>query len=122
MKYWKNGFHLTQDKDNSRVEISDERWKELLRGNYEQGLEIYTREDGYPDLREPIISNKDSWRSELDSLKDWFNNIYDNQVKQYERCQRLGIAYDEKYGSILELDNLAQKNAKRISELKELLK
>lgn len=57
-------------------------------------------------------------RKELADLEKWFTEVYDAQVKQYNRCQRLGIAYDNKYGTIAELDNQATTNAKRISELR----
>ena len=48
----------------------------------------------------------------------WFDK-YDLQVKQYNRCQRLGVEFDK---DIKELDDLAVVNAKRIKELRELLK
>ena len=56
--------------------------------------------------------------SELNDLYSWFEE-YDNQVKQYNRCQRLGIAYDK---DIEELDNQARVNAERITEIRNLLK
>ena len=52
---------------------------------------------------------------ELRSLYAWFEE-YDNQVKQYSRCQRLGIAYDK---DIEELDNQAKVNADRITEIRK---
>ena len=30
MKYWENGFYREQNADGTRLEITDERWKELL--------------------------------------------------------------------------------------------
>lgn len=56
--------------------------------------------------------------SELNDLYTWFDE-YDNQVKQYNRCQRLGITYDK---DIKELDNQAKTNAERITEIRNLLK
>ena len=56
--------------------------------------------------------------SELRNLYTWFEE-YDNQVKQYNRCQRLGIAYDK---DIKQLDNQAKINAERITEIRSLLK
>ena len=53
--------------------------------------------------------------SELGNLYSWFEE-YDNQVKQYNRCQRLGIAYDK---DIEELDNQARANANRITEIRK---
>ena len=64
---------------------------------------------------------KKTYLSELQTLQSWFEVIYDNQVKQYQRCERLGIPYDNKYGTIETLDNLAHENALRIAELKNLI-
>ena len=55
--------------------------------------------------------------SELSKLYAWFEE-YDNQVKQYNRCQRMGIAYDK---DIEELDSQAKVNADRITEIRGLL-
>ena len=30
MKYWENGFYLEQNEERTRLEVTDERWKELL--------------------------------------------------------------------------------------------
>ena len=57
-------------------------------------------------------------QKELNSLEEWFNE-YDNQVKQYERCLRLGVEFDK---NIEELDAQATINQKRISEIRNLLK
>lgn len=64
---------------------------------------------------------KQNAQKELNELTSWFNDVYDTQVKQYERCKRLGITYDNKYGSIGELDVQALQNAERINELKAIL-
>lgn len=61
--------------------------------------------------------NKVKYVEELEELTKWFEE-YDNQVKQYERCKRLGIGFDR---NIEELDNQAVTNSKRISELRKLL-
>lgn len=63
-------------------------------------------------------SQEELLQKELKDLMFWFDE-YDNQVKQYTRCQRLGIEFDN---DINELDNQAQLNAQRISEIRELLK
>lgn len=54
---------------------------------------------------------------ELSNLYMWFEE-YDNQVKQYNRCQRMGIAYDK---DIKELDSQAKANADRITKIRKLL-
>ena len=64
------------------------------------------------------ITQEELLQKELNDLMIWFNE-YDNQVKQYSRCQRMGIAYDK---DIEELDNQAKINAERITELRNLLK
>lgn len=65
-----------------------------------------------------ISSEKELLNVELSNLYSWFEE-YDNQVKQYNRCQRMGIAYDK---DIEELDNQAKVNAERITEIRNLLK
>jgi hypothetical protein len=52
----------------------------------------------------------------------WFNDIYDMQIKQAQRCERLGIAYDNKYGTVEELDQIAAQKVARINELKAILR
>lgn len=74
-----------------------------------------------------FIFNKDKYnnrinainlKEEQEQLIDWFEE-YDNQVKQYQRCVRLGIEYDK---DIVELDNQAKINQERIREIKNILK
>lgn len=59
---------------------------------------------------------KEFYENQINEINEWFK-LYDNQVLQYNRCQRLEIEYDEKYGSIEELDKLATENAKKLNEL-----
>lgn len=54
---------------------------------------------------------------ELNELTEWFT-YYDNQVAQYNRCQRLGIEFDK---DINELDKEANQKQLRIREIKEKL-
>lgn len=65
-----------------------------------------------------LRKNKGILEKELQEIGTWFTE-YDNQVKQYERCQRLGIEYDK---DINELDNQAKVNQERIREIRSLLK
>lgn len=60
---------------------------------------------------------KISLSKELKELLNWFNE-YDNQVKQYLRCVRLGIEFDK---NIADLDNQAKINQARISEIRKKL-
>ncbi len=62
-------------------------------------------------------NNKESLLEELNSIEEWFYE-YDNQVKQYERCSRLGIAFDK---DISDLDKDAAKKQSRIREIKNIL-
>ena len=57
-------------------------------------------------------------QKELQEIDKWFKE-YDNQVKQYQRCQRIGIEFDK---DIVELDNQAKSYQERIREIKDLLK
>lgn len=57
---------------------------------------------------------------EINELESWFI-FYDRQVAQYHRCQRLGIVYDNKYGSIEELDDQAEIKSNRLKELRSLV-
>ena len=66
-----------------------------------------------------VRKNKNLLEQELSELHDWLDNYYDNQIKQYQRCQRLGLEFDK---DIVELDNQAKVSQERISEIKDLLK
>lgn len=61
--------------------------------------------------------NKEELFNELNSIYEWFFE-YDNQVKQYERCSRLGIAFDK---DINILDNEAIQKQLRIKEIENIL-
>lgn len=76
--------------------------------------------DEFEDIQVYIpYTEKELLQRELYNLEDWFVNYYDIQVKQYERCQRRGKQFDKDIGK---LDEEADKNASRISEIRELLK
>lgn len=47
--------------------------------------------------------------------------LYDKQVSEYNRCKRLGIIYDNKYGTIEALDNQAEEKASLLNQYKEKL-
>ena len=91
----------------------------------EEIIDIPAKEayDDYEDIQVYIPFTEQELKEradgkELAELKKWFIDIYDVQVKQYERCQRLGLPYDNKYGTIDELDEKANLNAARINELR----
>ena len=59
-------------------------------------------------------------QAEIAKILNWFKNVYDSQIKQAERCRRLGIEYDNKYGTVEELDKQAEIKAARIKELRAI--
>lgn len=61
--------------------------------------------------------NKLELAVEMAELHRWFDE-YDNQVKQYQRCLRLGIDYDK---NIAQLDTQAKTNQERIREIRNIL-
>ena len=63
-------------------------------------------------------SQQELLNNELFVLDKWFDE-YDNQVKQYERCKRLGITFDK---DINLLDNEAREKQQRIAEIRNILK
>lgn len=74
--------------------------------------------DGKVVATDHEITQEELLRKELAELETWFEE-YDNQVKQYSRCVRLGLEFDK---NIAELDNQAKTNADRITEIRNLLK
>lgn len=60
--------------------------------------------------------------AEIAELQAWLDEVYDVQIKQAQRCERLGVPYDNKYGTVAELDTLAAEKAGRIKELREALR
>lgn len=74
--------------------------------------------DGKVVAVERQITQQELLENELSNLYYWFNE-YDNQVKQYERCKRLGITFDK---DINLLDNEAREKQQRIAEIRNLLK
>ena len=87
------------------IQISKTEYDEILKANRER--------------RTPTETEK-AYKDELKSIQKWFE-LYDRQIQEYNRCARLGIEYDAKYGTLVELDAQAVFNAKRIVELKNLL-
>lgn len=69
----------------------------------------------FDENRQCALSEEVSDREELAELLDWFNR-YDRQVMEYQRCSRLGQAYN---GDISELDQQAIEKQQRIRALRE---
>ena len=62
-------------------------------------------------------TEEEKLEQEKQEILQWFEE-YDNQVKQYERCVRLGVEFDK---DIEELDNKATEKQLRLREIKEEL-
>lgn len=130
----KHGVHTLNckaryDKDNQPIYpngwmiLSDEQIEGLKNKTlaWENGeLVPYTVTDEELQAKQDAFERETLFK-ELQSLNLWFNDIYDAQIKQAERCIRLGVPYDNKYGTVEELDNLAVEKATRIRQLRILL-
>lgn len=93
--------------------------EDLIKVIDEEGEEEILEHDEFEDILVYIpFTEKELAKIELNELLKWFEE-YDNQVKQYERCTRLNIEYDK---DINAFDIQAEKNAKRITEIRNMLK
>ena len=88
---------------------------------WENGVLVEYAKTADEILAEVKQSQREKARNELFELQKWFTTIYDEQVKQAERCKRLGIDYDNKYGTLAELDTLAVEKSARIRELRIII-
>lgn len=68
MKYWEDGFYLEQNKDKTRIEITDEKWQELL-NEQSQGKEIYC-ENGILKTKERQLTEEDIKRIRIKNIKN----------------------------------------------------
>ena len=84
------------------IEIEDEYFNYLF-DQQSQGKEIKVI-DGKLVAVEHEVTEEEIKQKRIYEIKTWFDE-YDNQVKQYERCVRLGIEFDK---DMVELDNQAQ--------------
>ena len=84
------------------IEIEDEYFNYLF-DQQSQGKEIKVI-DGKLVAVEHEVTEEELKQKRIYEIRTWFDE-YDNQVKQYERCVRLGIEFDK---DIVELDNQAK--------------
>lgn len=114
MYYVGDIFYLDDDYDNKVA---------FCNANNYRIIEIEPDENGrrFQIQDQPLQTIEESIRSQISALENWFAEIYDVQIQQYMRCQRLGIEYDNKHGTVSELDSEAIKNSERIKELRALL-
>lgn len=85
------------------IEIEDEYFDYLFDQQSKEGKEIKVI-DGKVVAVEHEVTEEELKEQRIYEIRAWFEE-YDNQVKQYERCKRLGIDFDK---DMVELDNQAQ--------------
>lgn len=108
-----NRFVICDDNTIKKFNLTVE--KEITEEEYSKLGGVYTTKNGelvFEREEEEVLLE------EYNNLISWFEE-YDNQIKQYERCQRLGEVFDK---DIKQLDAQAKINQKRVRELRERLK
>lgn len=111
MQYWENGFYLEQNKENTRKEITDEKYKELIDGQC-NGKQIISDINGNPIL----VDYQKTSLDEITDIKDWFNNEYTYKEQKLRRLIALNKITDEE---LLKLYNEAEIKRARIQELEK---
>lgn len=94
------------------IEIEDD-YFDYLFGQQSLGKDIKPI-DGKVVAVEHEITEEELKEQRIAEIKTWFAE-YDNQVKQYQRCVRLGLEFDK---DIVELDNQAKVYQEELRELK----
>lgn len=122
MKYWENGFYLKQNASNTRYELTDDEWTNLLKKQSE-GYEIFD-DNGQPKLRLPQIDEHQKIINEKQELEYWFDIYYSQHEQKYNRLIRKNLLCDD--GSdpknmLDKLDDEAEIKRKRIQELEKLI-
>lgn len=122
MKYIKKDIYGNVE---AASEVKFDETYELANEDYDVGFDgkIYSASEMQALdylTRKAEFDNEIKLNNELVDLENWFT-MYDNQIKQYQRCSRLNLSYDNKYGTIEELDEQAALKAARISEIRKLL-
>jgi hypothetical protein len=84
------------------IELTDEEFDKLM-CEQAKGKELKVV-DGNVVAVEHEVTEEERKQQRIYEIKTWFEE-YDNQVKQYERCKRLGITFDK---DMVELDKQAQ--------------
>ena len=84
------------------IEMTDD-YFDYLFSEQEKGKELKVI-DGKVVAVEHEVTDEERKQQRIYEIRTWFEE-YDNQVKQYERCVRLGIEFDK---DIVELDNQAK--------------
>ena len=68
MKYWENGFYLEQNENNTRIEITDERWQELLE-EQSNGKMIYV-DNGELKTKNYELSEEEIKQNRIEEIKN----------------------------------------------------
>lgn len=122
MKYWENGFYLSQNKDNTRTEITEEYYNYLI-SEQNKGMFIYD-DNGYPKIKNYVKSDKETQFEEYENLKYWFDTYYTTHEQKYRRLYTLNKNDDDGvsgYDKLIALYNEAETKRKRLQELEVLI-
>lgn len=92
MKYWENGFYLEQNENNTRKEISEEVYENLLT-EQSNGKEIITNDDGLPVAIVRIPSAEESKNYRIQKL----NSLLSESDYVVIKLQELYIMNNDKY-------------------------
>ena len=84
------------------IEVEDN-YFDYLFAEHEKGKALKVI-DGNVVAVEHEVTDEERKQQRIYEIKTWFEE-YDNQVKQYQRCVRLGVEFDK---DIVELDNQAK--------------
>lgn len=107
MKYWENGFYLEQNENNTRIEITDERWQELLE-EQSNGKMIYL-DNGELKTKDYELSEEEIKQNRIEEIKNKLTELnYD--FMQYFSGEEINDI-EERKQEFIELHN----------ELRELL-
>ena len=73
MKYWEEGFYLEQNEDNTRIEISDEKWQELLE-EQTNGKIIYL-DNGELKTKDYELSEEEIKQNRIEKIKELLTEL-----------------------------------------------
>ena len=69
---------------------------------------------------ETLLMENAEIKKQLKLTEKWLD-LYDKQVAEHNRCKRLGVVYDNKYGTIEALDNQAVEKVALLNQYREKL-
>ena len=103
-KFSYQAYPITKD----MIEVSEEDLKQLGKTKCFENGQVVNYDNS-------VELNLELKQKRIAEIKLWFEE-YDNQVKQYERCVRLGIEFDK---DIVELDNQAKAHQEELRKLNQ---